>query len=150
MEAVPVSCCSVSFRTWAFDNDIMAEFEDSEVEDPGFDDEFVCEKCEVEESIAKTEHFNIETSPEKETSRHSNFDDRTFADIGIQTETTLSLTAADVTWTPTIENFIAERNIDKSGMSNLNRTIFAQECDELPGFTEQQWETDSGNTEDAF
>ena len=28
LEAVPVSCYSGSFMTWAFDNDLMAEFED--------------------------------------------------------------------------------------------------------------------------
>ena len=60
-EAVPFSCYSGSFRTWAFDNDIMAEFEDSEVEESGFNDEFVPEECEAEESISKTEHFNIDT-----------------------------------------------------------------------------------------
>ena len=93
----------------------------------------------------KTEHYNIDTLPE--TSRHSNVDDRTFADIGIQTETVLSLSAADVKWAPTIETFVAERNFDKSGMSPLDRPIFAQECDELPGFTAQQWETDGDTTE---
>ena len=70
-----------------------------------------------------------------------------FAEIGVQTDTTLSLTAADVKWAPTIEIFVAEPNIDKSGMSTLDRVIFAQECDELPGFTEQQWETVSGASE---
>ena len=82
----------------------------------------------------KTENYNIDTSPE--TSRHSNVDDRTFVEIGIRSETTLSLTAADATWTPTIKNFIAERNIDTSGMSTLDRAIFAQECDELSGVTD--------------
>ena len=33
-------------------------------------------------------------------------------------------------------------------MSTLDRAIFAQECDDLPGFTEPHWETDSDNTED--
>ena len=28
LEGVPVSCYSGSFTTWAFDNDLMAEFED--------------------------------------------------------------------------------------------------------------------------
>ena len=28
LEVVPVSCCSGSFRMWAFNNDVMAEFED--------------------------------------------------------------------------------------------------------------------------
>ena len=58
----------------------------------------------------------------------------------------MSLTAADAKWTPTIETFVAERNIDKSGMCILDRAFFAQECDELPGFTEQQWKTDSEAT----
>ena len=85
----------------------------------------------------------------KNNSRHSHFDDRTFAEIGIQTETTLSLTA-DIAWTPTITSVIVERNIDTYGMSILDRAIFAQECDELPSVTEQQWEMDSDDTEDAF
>ena len=79
LEAVPVSCYSGFFRTWAFDNDIMAEFENSKVEESGFDDEFVPEEC--EDNSPKTEHFNIDTSPEKD-HMHSDFDDRTFAEIG--------------------------------------------------------------------
>ena len=123
----------------------MADFKESEVEESGFDNELVPEEC--EDNSSKTERYNIDTSPE--TTRHINVDDRTFVEIGIQNETTLSLTAADVRWTPTIETFVAERNIDKSGMSILDRAIFAQECDELPGFAEQQWETDSDVTENA-
>ena len=124
LEGVPVSCYSGSFRTWAFDNDLMAEFED-EIGESGFDDEFVDEECKVE-GTPKTEHFNIDISPEINTSTHSNFDDRTFAEIGIQTETTLSITAADIIWTPTITSVIVERDIDTSGKSTLDRAIFAQ------------------------
>ena len=136
LEAVPVSCYSGSFRTWATDNDMMAELEDSEVEESRFDDEFFPEEVELAESMFETDHYNIDTSPK--TSRRSKLDDRTLAEIGIQTESTLSLTAADVTWTPTIKSFIVKRNIDTSGMSTLDRAIFAQECDDLQGFTEQQ------------
>ena len=42
LEAVPVSCYSGSFMTWAFDNDLMAEFED-DIGESGVDDEFVDE-----------------------------------------------------------------------------------------------------------
>ena len=43
LEAVPVSFYSGSFMTWAFDNDLMAEFED-EIRESGVGDEFVDEK----------------------------------------------------------------------------------------------------------
>ena len=99
LEGVPVSCYSGSFRTWAFDNDLMAEFED-EIGESGFDDEFADEECNVE-GTPKPEHFNIDTSPDRNTSMRSSFDGRTFAEIGVQTETMLSINSADVTWTPT-------------------------------------------------
>ena len=83
------------------------------------------------------------------TSTHSNFDDRTFAEIGIQTETTLSINAADITWTPTCTSVIVERNIDADGMSTLERAIFAQECDELPSAAEPQYETDSDDASEG-
>ena len=66
----------------------MAEFED-EIAESGYDDEFVDEECNVD-GTSKTEHFNIDVSPDRNTSTHSTFDKRTFAEIGIQTETTLS------------------------------------------------------------
>ena len=68
--------------------------------------------------------------------------------IGILTETTLSINAADITWTPTVTSVIIERNIDTSGMSTLDRAIFAQECDELPSAAAPQCETDSDATTD--
>ena len=79
---------------WSFDNDLMAEFEDA-IEESGVDDEFVDEKCHVE-GTPMTEHFNIDTSPDRNTSMHGNFDGCTFTEIGIQIETTLSINAADI------------------------------------------------------
>ena len=137
LEAVLASCYHGSFRTWSFENDIMAEFEGSQVEESEFDEDFIPEQR--EDNSLKTEHYFIDHSPE--TSKQSNSEDRTVTEIRVQTETTLSLTAADVKWTPTIETFVVERNIDKSGMSILDRAIFAQECDDLLGFTEQRWKT---------
>ena len=75
LEAVPVSCYSGSFMTWAFDNDLMAEFED-EIGESGVDDEFVDEKCHVE-GTPVTEHFDIDTSPDRSDSMHGSFDGRT-------------------------------------------------------------------------
>ena len=69
LEGVPVSCYSGSFRTWAFDNDLMAEFED-EMGESGYDDEFVDEECKAE-GTPKTEHFNIDISPDRSTSTHT-------------------------------------------------------------------------------
>ena len=74
LEGVPVSCYSGSFRTWPSDNNLMAEFED-EIEEPEYDDEFVDEECNVE-GTPKTEHFNIDASPDRNNSTHSNFDAR--------------------------------------------------------------------------
>ena len=79
-----------------------------------------------------TEHFNIDTP---NTSTHGNFDDHTFSEIGIQTETTLSINSADITWTPTCTSVVVERNV-KDTMSNLDRAIFAQECDVFPSAAE--------------
>ena len=90
-----------------------------------------------------TEHFNIGTSPDRNASMHSSFDGRTFTEIGIQTETTLSINAADLTWTPTCTSVIVERNIDAASTSTLERATFAQECDELLSAPEPQYETDS-------
>ena len=59
LEAVPVSCYSRSFRTRAFDNDSMAEFEDSEVEESGFDDELVPQECEVKVQDLAFQHRHL-------------------------------------------------------------------------------------------
>ena len=123
LEGVPVSCFSGSFRTWAFDNGLMADFED-EIGEPEYDDEFVDEECNVE-GAPKTEDFDIDVSPDRNTSTHFNFDNRTFAEIGVQTETTLSINAADITWIPTCTSVIVERNIDTADMSTLQRAIVA-------------------------
>ena len=50
LEEVPVSCYSGLFRTWAFENGIMAEHETSEV-----DDEILPEQR--EDNSLKTEHY---------------------------------------------------------------------------------------------
>ena len=67
LEPVPVSCYSGSFMTWSCDND-LAEFED-EIGESGVDDEFVDEECHVEGTLM-TEHFCIDTSPDRNTSMH--------------------------------------------------------------------------------
>ena len=105
LEAVPISCYSGSFMTWAFDNDLMAVFE-GKIGESGVDDELDDEKCNVE-GTPMTEHFNIDISPDRNTSMHSSFDGRTFTEIGIQTETTLSINSADITWTPTCTSVIS-------------------------------------------
>ena len=69
----------------------MEEFED-ETGDSEVGDESVDENCNVE-GTPMTEHFKIDTP---NTSTHGNFDDRTFSEIGIQTETTLSVNSADI------------------------------------------------------
>ena len=68
MKAVLVSCCSGLFRTWSFENDIMAEFEESEVEESEVDEELIPDQH--QDNGLKTEHYNIDFSPE--TSKHSN------------------------------------------------------------------------------
>ena len=77
---------------------------------------------------------------------HSSFDGCTFAEIGIQTETTLSTNSADITWTPTCTSVIFERNIDAASLSTLERAIFAQEGDDLPSAAGPQWGTGSDAT----
>ena len=62
---------------------------------------------------------------------------------------TLSLTAADVQWTPTItEFFVSEQRSDEPEMSRLERAIIAQQHDELPAVIEQGWEADDSSDED--
>ena len=75
----------------------MARFEDSEIGKSGLDDEFVAEECEVDGSIPKTEHFNIDISSEKD-HMHSNFDDRTFAKIGIPSSKKMRRSSGIVTF----------------------------------------------------
>ena len=80
MEVVPFSCYSGSFRTWAFDNDIISEYKALEVVD-----DFIPEQR--EDSSLRAGHYFRDTSPE--TSKHSISDNHTFAEIVVQTETTL-------------------------------------------------------------
>ena len=112
----------------------------------GVYDEFVDEKCHVEGTLM-TEHFNIGTSPDRDNSTRGSFDNRTFCEIDVQTETTLSINAADINWTPTCTSFIVERKIDAASMSTLESAIFAQECDELPSAFDPQYETDTDDDE---
>ena len=85
--------------TWSFDHDVMEEFE-NEIGDSEDGDESVDERCNVE-GTPMTEHFKIDTP---DTSNHGNFDDRTFSEIGTQTETTLSVNSADIIWTPHMQH----------------------------------------------
>ena len=70
LERVPVSCYIGSCKTWAFDNELMAEFEDAEIGESGLDDEFVDEGCKVE-GTPKTEHFNIDIPLENNTKQYA-------------------------------------------------------------------------------
>ena len=105
--------------TWSFDDDIMAEFED-EIGESGVDDEFVDEKRNVE-GTPMTEHFDIDTSPDRDASTHGSCYKRPFSEIGGQTATTLSMNSADMTWIPTCTSVIVERNIDADLCSGVRR-----------------------------
>ena len=139
LEAVPVSCYSWLFRTWSFENNIIVEIEQLEV-----DDELISEHS--EDGTSKTEHFFIDQPPK--VSKRNNHDitpvEHVFVDCAAQTEVTLSMIAADVQWTPTItEFFVSEQRSDEPETSRLERAIIAQQHDELPAAVGQVWETDN-------
>ena len=63
----------------------MAELEESEVEESEVDEGFIPEQR--EDSSLRVGRYFLDTLPE--TSKHSNSDNHTFAEIVVQTETTL-------------------------------------------------------------
>ena len=120
LEVVPVSCYSGSFRTWAFDHDLIAEF-DAEDNDDDYGDEDD-EIFEFLDNTDQTEHFFIDQSPDN--SKICDPESRVLVDCAVQTDITLSINAANIKWTPSI--------VRRSPMSSLERAIRQQRGDELP------------------
>ena len=96
LEAVPVSCYSGSFRTWAFDNDLIPELDMSEADDHEY-------KHEDDENFEdNVDHYFIDQSSDD--SKIGDTENRIFVDCAIQTDVALSLTAANIKWTPCIDH----------------------------------------------
>ena len=130
VEAVPFSCYSGSFKTWSFENDIIPDLEKSEADDEEFlveQEEFISEQSRYQ----TPEHFSIGKSPDIDYTVHH--EGRTFADCSVQTELQLSLTAADIMWTPTIEtradHEVASSTGDPIGIARGSGVVFVPQVE---------------------
>ena len=75
LEAVPVSCYSGSFRTWAFVKDLIPELDMSEADDHEYKHE---DNDNFDDHV---EHYFIDQSPDN--SKIDDTDNRTFVDCAI-------------------------------------------------------------------
>ena len=125
LQGVPVSCYTSSFAAWTFSNTIIPDLDESEDDNDDGDDD-------VEEVETLPRHFFIDRSPDRQPTEPA---ERTFAEVGIQTELSLSLSASDIRWTPTINETFNHHSArdDITEFSNLEQAIAAQQQDALPG-----------------
>jgi hypothetical protein len=139
LQGAPVSCYTSSFASWTFNRDVIPSLEESEDDDDEVDDDVETANV-VEEVETLPKRFCIDKSPEQQPAEPV---ERTFAEIGVQTELSLSLNASDIRWTPTIDERRSSPAQVEVATSTLERAIAAQQQDVLPAAVDPGEETDT-------